>query len=364
MIDLCVLIRYELRKICAKRILWTAFAIVAVISVLILKSGVPANRKVYDDYNGLVWNSSNYDRISSLVDNSNDTGQEGKYHYIAQLEWYCDFKKINDNINFNDYVNYRNSMVNETYLDNQLTEKEIQYWNNKGESTYTPTLQYAGSYINLASDMFAFTAFFLLLTAFALSSCFSDEFIYRTDAITLCTKLGRHKIYIAKCCSAAIFTIIIGVVYALFLLLISGIIYGFEGFNAPVQVWCIDSMFPLTMGRFVIILFGLMLLSGLMNSSIVLLLSMVFRNSLPPLAVTFASMLFATVIQIKGGARIFKQLMSYLPVLRCGSISVVDERLVMGIDALKFSYILFSAILIISVIIGKLCYDCYQVKSR
>lgn len=66
MIDLCVLIRYELRKICAKRILWTAFAIVAVISVLILKSGVPANRKVYDDYNGLVWNSSNYDRISSL----------------------------------------------------------------------------------------------------------------------------------------------------------------------------------------------------------------------------------------------------------------------------------------------------------
>lgn len=105
MIDLCVLIRYELRKICAKRILWTAFAIVAVISVLILKSGVPANRKVYDDYNGLVWNSSNYDRISSLVDNSNDTGQEGKYHYIAQLEWYCDFKKIHDNINFNDYVN-------------------------------------------------------------------------------------------------------------------------------------------------------------------------------------------------------------------------------------------------------------------
>lgn len=364
MIDLCVLIKYELRKICAKRILWIAFAIVVVISVLILKSGIPANGKVYDDYNGLVWNSSNYDRISSLVDNSNDTGQEGKYHYIAQLEWYCDFKKINDNINFNDYVNYRNSMVNETYLDNQLTEKEIQYWNNKGESTYTPTLQYAGSYINLASDMFAFTAFFLLLTAFALSSCFSDEFIYRTDAITLCTKLGRHKIYIAKCCSAAIFTIIIGVVYALFLLLISGIIYGFEGFNAPVQVWCIDSMFPLTMGRFVIILFGLMLLSGLMNSSIVLLLSMVFRNSLPPLAVTFASMLFATVIQIKGGARIFKQLMSYLPVLRCGSISVVDERLVMGIDALKFSYILYSAILIISVIIGKLCYDCYQVKSR
>ena len=38
MIDLCVLIRYELRKICAKRILWTAFAIVAVISVLILKA--------------------------------------------------------------------------------------------------------------------------------------------------------------------------------------------------------------------------------------------------------------------------------------------------------------------------------------
>lgn len=359
-----ILIKYEVRKICNKTLLWIALFIVAVISILILNSGVPADREVYQAYNGIVWNNDNFDMICSMVDDSSYSEQEGKYHYIAQLEWYSDFKKLNENISFNNYLHYRNNMVYATYLDNQLTEKEIQYWDENGEITYTPVLWYAGSYINLASDMFAFTSFFILLTAFALSSCFSDEFLYRTDAVTLCTKSGRCKIYKAKCCSSAVFVVILGLVYALFLFVISGLIYGFEGFNAPVQVSCIDSMYQLTMGEFVTILFGLMILSGLMNSAVVLLLSMSFRSSLPPLAVTFAGMLFVTVIQLNGGTRIFKQFISYLPVLRCNSISLVDERLVMGMDALKFSYILYLIILISAVIVGKLYYDRYQVRSR
>lgn len=364
MSNLCILVRYELKKICSKKLVWLIIFIVFIISVLILKSGVPADCKVYEKYNGIVWNADNYDTITSLADSSSNDGQAEKYHYISQLEWYTDFKKIKESLSFDDYIKYRTNIVEENYDDNLLSEMEIRYWNNRGKNTFTPTLQYAGSYINIASDMFSFTAFFLLLTAFALSSCFSDEFLYRTDSITLCTKSGRQRIYIAKCLSAAIFTLVLGIVYAIFLFLISGAIYGFEGFHAPVQVWFMESMYPLTMGKFVLILFGLMLLSGLMNSAVVLLLSMLSRNSLPSLAVTFGSMLFATVIQIKGGTKLFQQIMSYLPVLRCGSISIVDERLVMGLDALKFSYILYTVILVITVIIGKVCYDRYQVKSR
>ncbi len=152
----------------------------------------------------------------------------------------------------------------------------------------------------------------------------------------------------------------IGILVCLLILGISGGLYGFDGYHVSVQVNYVDSMYPLTMGQTTLICLGLIILSGLMTAAIVMTLSECFRNSIVPLAVTFLTIIMTFAIS-QGLPRAILQIMYYIPDLRIGQLALADERLVLGMNAFQFSYILYPALTIICVIICWQSYRHYQI---
>ena len=107
-----------------------------------------------------------------------------------------------------------------------------------------------------------------------------------------------------------------------------------------------------------------MIISGIMNAVMIMLVSLVSRSSIPALSLAFTGLLFTAVFNFTSGNRLINQITSYIPVLRCGKLTSVDERLVAGIEAVPFSYILYTALTVVFILLCWKIYKKYNVRSR
>lgn len=365
--NLFTLVKYELKKLFSRKITWISLAVMLILSFLdLLSTGISAGRSdVFKNFNGLEWNEENFSTITSMIDERGayERGNAGKYRYITQLDWYYNSYN-NDELCYEDWLSLRHKRVNENYEYLMLSEKEIAYWNEKGKDTDTLELKYAGSWINALICMYRSTMLFIIVTSLILSPCFSEEYINRTDALTLCTRTGRKNLFAAKYLSAAVFTILSGFIYSAFIIIVCTLINGPGGFSAPVQEFLHDSMMPLKLGTAALLIMLLMIVSGIMHSALLLMISLITRNSIAPAAVGFASVLLPSIFDVQSGSRTFTQIMSYLPTIRCGYMSLTDERLFFGMNVITAGFIIYITAAALITCISYFIYRKYRIKSR
>lgn len=362
MCDFKMLLQFEAKKLLSKRLLCVLTVITLMLTVWMLSGGAGYSKE-YRAVEGMEWNRENFSEICALAQQQDD-GNPDLYVYLTQPQWYVQCIKLNDTLTYDDYLDFRRSWVEGNYRDMRMTDRERDYWDRVGRDTDTPVLGYAGGWIVMQAALHKLTALYLLLIAFALCPSFAGEYACRTDGLLHSARFGKRHLFAAKLLTGIGFAAAAGLLFALFIIAVCGLQYGLGGFGIPVQVRVIESMYPLSIGSFTLIAMGLMILAGMMNAALVMLLSEATRSSLPPLAVVFATILFTVVIQVEGGTRTFQQFMSCLPVLRCGEMSLDDERLYFGMNALLFSSLLYFALTVIFTAICRECYRRYQVRGQ
>lgn len=240
-----------------------------------------------------------------------------------------------------------------------LSEQEMAYWEEQMKKIETPfTYHYAMAWETILNNQcMGIGMLLVMLLAVCLSGMFSEESRLKTNHLILCAKNGKTPAYLAK----AVVGMLFGFFGALVLYMIS---FGFQfyflgtdGFHAILQQDIVYSPYPISVGEAVLIMFGLTILIGVLESMFALVLSLVLNNSLAAMSVVAGIMMLTSFISIPKRFRILSWLWHFIPLGILGTGEFYDGRLFhflgIYITNLGFAPILYSVLILVLFWIGK-----------
>lgn len=188
-----------------------------------------------------------------------------------------------------------------------LSEADAAYWQAMEARVEKPFVYRAVSgFRALLRDVFGLSCILPLAAAVCVCGVFSAERRTRADALIFSSRHGHFPQYLAKVLAgttvaAAASALIIGADTALLLT------YGADGFDAALQPEILSSSLPITMGKAVCILYGLLLLYGILSGGVTMLISVLTGN-------TAAAMVCPVLLMIfQAWLRLDVQAAEYLP---------------------------------------------------
>jgi ABC-type transport system involved in multi-copper enzyme maturation permease subunit len=137
--------------------------------------------------------------------------------------------------------------------------------------------------------------FLLMIIISGVSPIFTEEVSTHTEPMLLAARYGRSKLIHAKLLAGIIYATGSTIILAIETILMNGILFGFSGFDVPVQL---DSMLaPAVMSytQYILLAFGLQILGALALVALLLFLSTVIRSALP---VIFIGAVFGFIVYV------------------------------------------------------------------
>ncbi|MDL2237379.1 hypothetical protein LJC56_06075 [Christensenellaceae bacterium OttesenSCG-928-K19] len=186
---------------------------------------------------------------------------------------------------------------------------------------------------------------------------FSDEVACRTEPMLLAARYGRDKLVRAKILSGVLFALGSLLVLTVVNVLLNGAIYGFSGYNMPIQLdtFTYSMPFALTYLEYLFVILGFQVLGLCAMAALVMLLSTLMRSAIP---VVFASGLFAVVITLLStmGGGWTRYLSQTLPPGAASPDALLTEALVDGWGKLAvpqwiLAIIVCAAIFVVSILV-------------
>ena len=152
--------------------------------------------------------------------------------------------------NTEDFYTLRQNVIkdslNQEYSGKTYTEQEKEYWIEKSSNVETP-FEYDFYYgWSNTFNSYQMTVVTIIAVCICLSSIFSGEYQSGADNIILTSKYGKSKAITAKIIASIIFATIVFVVYLLFSVGSVLLMFGIDGWNLPIQIMNILSVYPLT----------------------------------------------------------------------------------------------------------------------
>lgn len=370
------LYRFEIKKIMKNR-LTVAMLIVTVLFILIeafipklyLSKEMEDAQKVLDGT--VIDDALLQEMYPKLISNGTVwTADNAMYEKIADMEDGI----LPDGANLSDYsadelYKERKSAIMAMMQEDNLTERELQWWKNENSKIDTPfTYRYCQGTINLAQGMSLTLMCIMLISALCLSTVFTIEHRQRTDQIVISCRNGRRNTFFLKI--AAGLSVVIGccLVSAALLALLIAILYGMDGLGAAVQLELPLSDYSFTMGQFIIVQMIVMITAAILFATFAMAISEVVKNSLAVMGIMVGLFIFSQLELIPPRFRVLAQIKAMLPSNQISIWSLMEHRLV-GFGghyvttyvASPVIYILISTFLIV---IGKIAYDRFQVTGR
>ena len=252
-----------------------------------------------------------------------------------------------------------------------LTEGEKDYWREvlaKEDSVPWTYDFYAGPYSAWAM---AYTALVLIaiMLAVCLTNLFADEHQKKTDQLVLCSRNGRKVLYWAKLTAGMVFTMVSAGIILLISVVPQLLIFGTDGFHAPIQLVSPDSTVQMTFGEAMVYSYILTIIAALLYSSIILCCSELFRNStVAVVAVIGVLVLLPMLILVPDEYRVLGQILDLNPINMVAIWGVWNYRLVPVpggyLTMQQAAPILYTLLIGIFVLIGRRAYLKYQVGGR
>lgn len=240
-----------------------------------------------------------------------------------------------------------------------LTDKEVDYWQEKASSLGPFTLDYAGGWHSMAWDSGLLCQVAVLLSAMCLCRLFSEEHRTRTDQLVLASARGKTTAFWARWCAGVSFAAGLTLVFSGVYILVYGGFYGLDGFSTALQLWR-QGVAPLhlSMGGYVLVMLALLVLACVMTVAFVMLLSEWLRSAVLALVVPFLLSGITVLGLFQGGGRLVQQITSYLPFSRVSIATLTDYYLApFRLNAIQFSFLLY---VLLSLALGGLCWLCYR----
>lgn len=257
------------------------------------------------------------------------------------------------------------------------------YWQEKRSGLKIPmTMYYAKGYQRILATVQWPCIMALCFTVLCLCTAFSEETACRMDPLMRTTRYGTMKVSVAKLVageSVAVMTVLLlfGITTAIQLF-----VHGAGGAGAPIQmqdtIWeypFYARMDALTVGGAVLIVLGIALLLVLCMGAFTMLLSKLFRRTVPALVVPAAVMFLSLTISRKAGPywvdkalALKHHMMSYFPIQRLEiEALLVDDRLVrlfgIPLNAMEMSVILYGGLTLLFLLLCMIACKA-TVKSR
>ena len=370
------LYRFEIKKIMKNR-LTVAMLIVTVLFILIeafipklyLSKEMEDAQKVLDGT--VIDDALLQEMYPKLISNGTVwTADNAMYEKIADMEDGI----LPDGANLSDYsadelYKERKSAIMAMMQEDNLTERELQWWKNENSKIDTPfTYRYCQGTINLAQGMSLTLMCIMLISALCLSTVFTIEHRQRTDQIVISCRNGRRKTFFLKI--AAGLSVVIGccLVSAALLALLIAILYGMDGLGAAVQLELPLSDYSFTMGQFIIVQMIVMITAAILFASFAMAISEVVKNSLAVMGIMVGLFIFSQLELIPPRFRVLAQIKAMLPSNQISIWSLMEHRLVgFGghyVTTYVASPVIYILISVFLIVIGKIAYDRFQVTGR
>lgn len=337
------LILYELQKICSKKIVMIAFALLMILNIAMFFGwSVPVEYVWGGEETGYIKGRDAFLIDSQIADEYAGPLTEAKIlQILGRFRDEVDLKNrpgmiVNDMFNtINRYFGDGNGLRNDVALSDVQPTKEpliIGYgygWSN--------TLYYVMNIILIGG--------FLLLIA--ITPVFSDEYASGADALILSARYGKTKCAQAKIAASFLFS---GIVLAILLVLngvLAGIAFGFKGWECSVQLNRLgifeEVPYALNYGELCGIAVVLWVLGYMLLTAFSLGLSAVMHTSFLSLIVSTAIYLVPMFIASKA----LVPLMVLMPI-RCSQIYDVVEMELINLGGYSFSYVWIMAVVMIA----------------
>lgn len=238
-----------------------------------------------------------------------------------------------------------------------LTDEERGYWRDMENRVEKPFVyQYSEGYQEFLNNVYGLSNVIPLLAGVCLCALFSEEKRTRSDSLIFTSRRSRLPQYLAKVLAGmtvavAAALLVIGVTAAVVLLN-----WGWDGFDAAIQLWYLISGVPLTMGQGALVMAGLLLLYAMVSGGVAMLLSALTKNTVAALA--------GPVLLMIGQAwlRVDAQAAEYLP----NQLFNVDPSFrnfnlihIFGTDLnnLEFAFVLYG---VLAVCLVAVCWPCWR----
>ncbi len=140
------------------------------------------------------------------------------------------------------------------------------------------TFDWIGGYDGFMVVMNTIGIFGAFVMGICLAPMFAGEYGIRTDQLLLSTKFGKNKLITAKLFTAVSFCIGLCLALTITNFLGFGMVYGFDGARAPIQLFSTFTIYPLTMWQGAVVVSLCALFSSLLVGGITLLLSSLFKS--------------------------------------------------------------------------------------
>ncbi len=227
------------------------------------------------------------------------------------------------NVNGKNYYSLRTKVLQNNLKIMNLSKVEIKKHleqNNKIKTPFIFRYTFGYEHIMMLINFLGIVITFVI--AIGLAPIFANEHTDRTDQLILTTRLGKNKAILAKLITGISFGFIVSVILLLLLIIPTLIIYGFDGWNAPIQLILISSTNPLMVWQGVLILCGMAILSSILIVSLSLFLSAKLKSAFGTIVFINIFTITCIFINVPSQYRILYHLFALLPA-KLTSISTI-----------------------------------------
>jgi len=252
-----------------------------------------------------------------------------------------------------------------------LTDGEKEYWRNVLDNEKSVPWEYDYYHGVDFAWVAAYTAIVLiaLMLAVSLANLFAEEHQKRTDQLVLCTRNGRKVLCGAKMTAGVLFTMGSTGLVLLATAIPQLIMFGADGWNAPVQLIVPNSMVQMTFGEMILYTYAVAILASILYCSIILCCSELFRNStVAVMAVIVALVLVPMMVIVPYEYRVLSQIFDLNPINVIAIWSATDYRLVpfFGgyLNVYQVAPVLYTMLAAVFLWIGSRAYLKFQVSGR
>ena len=312
-----VLFRYELKKIFSQKAYWLALIVMMLMlaanDITPVFLGTYRQRKEREQaLSGTVID----DEILARIDIAEDKHEFGPIYDFLK---YATGRTEPAGLTADDLYRIRRENNGHLMDEGLATEEEKSYWEFQDAANTAPFVyKYDGAYEAFFEVVYFMCFMVLILCGIGLSGIFADERIRGTDQIIFGTRLGRKQLFFVKLLAG----MICGFVSAFFFVAeeaaLLPFLYGTDGWDAMLQIHIPQCMMNITMGRAVLYMAVLVLISGVFLGIITMFFSQLTMNHTASMALMIL-VLFASMFNPVGNSRILKMLFDMMPGAFVGS---------------------------------------------
>lgn len=181
------------------------------------------------------------------------------------------------------------------------------------------------------------------------------------DSLIFSSKYGKNKIIRAKLFTGITFTVILSILLTIISYVTVMMFYGWDGSNAPIQLYIPLSIIPLTLGQVAMLYFIIVLCGNILSSALTMLLSAKLKSPFIVLVIMTVITILPVFVRVSEDVLWIYHLINLIPVKMFDFSNIISIFSIDLLGIIMQPYELFiSFAIVVSIILLPLAYRSFK----